>query len=69
MVVGTVTVDAAANASVTGVAATGEIGNVVVWSQIIPAQNANWGNLTPSQTPDWQGIAASQTPDWQEIAA
>jgi|TARA_R110000803_G_scaffold149626_1_gene215062 hypothetical protein len=45
--------------NVSGVTATGDIGSVSIWSNIIPSQ--------PSQ--DWQAVSTSQTPNWTGIAA
>jgi len=47
-----------ANVYPTGVQAVGQIGNVLVWGQIVPDQNANWSEETPTQTPGWTEIAA-----------
>tara|TARA_R100001079_G_scaffold53510_1_gene27343 strand:- start:360 stop:707 length:348 start_codon:yes stop_codon:yes gene_type:complete len=43
---------------VNGLAATGGISSLNVWS-----------GITPDQTPSWSTITASQTPNWEEIAA
>ena len=48
-----------ANVTVTGVSATGEIGELEQpWGQIIPSQTSNFTGVTPSQTPSWADIAA-----------
>jgi len=52
-----------------GVQATGIIGNVLVWGEIIPDQNANWVDVDNSQTTGWVDVDSSQTPNWTEIAA
>jgi hypothetical protein len=41
-----------------GVQATGIVGNVLVWGQIVPDQNAGWVDVENSQTPNWTDIAA-----------
>ena len=43
---------------VNGIAATGGISSLNVWS-----------GITPDQTPSWSTIRASQTPNWTEVAA
>ena len=44
---------------VSGVSATGSVGNVNVWVSITPSQPAqDWDAVTTSQTPSWTGIAA-----------
>ena len=67
-------------APVTGVSATGGIGNVVVSGNVdilatglvaisaVGTVNV-WGEVDTNQTPDWQGITNTQSPNWQEIAA
>jgi len=48
-----------ANVTVTGVSATGEIGELEQpWGLIIPSQTSNFTGVTPSQTPSWADIAA-----------
>jgi len=44
--------------SVTGVAATGGVGQVLVWGSIVPDQNPEYSTVTPSQVPGWTEIAA-----------
>jgi len=63
------TVIIAVNAVVTpvGVQATGQIGNVLVWSQIDPDQNPNWTGINDGQTPNWTDIIDTQSPNWTEI--
>jgi hypothetical protein len=56
--VGSVTVEGDANATVTGLSATGSVGLVLVWGEITPSQNPNFSAITPSQTPSWTDIAA-----------
>ena len=44
---------------VTGVSATGSVGNVNVWANISPSQpDQNWVAESTSQTPEWIVIAA-----------
>ena len=48
-----------ANVTVTGLSATGEIGELQQpWGLIIPSQTSNFTGITPSQTPSWADIAA-----------
>ena len=56
--VGTVTSEGDANANVTGLSATGSVGSVLLWGQIIPSQNSQFSAITVSQTPSWTNIAA-----------
>ena len=56
--VGSVTTTSSAEVSVTGVTATGSIGQVLVWGAIIPSQNPSYSTITPSQSPSWTDIAA-----------
>ena len=56
--VGAVTSEGDANATVTGLLATGSVGSVLVWGQIIPSQNSQFSAITVSQTPSWTNIAA-----------
>jgi hypothetical protein len=53
---------------VTGVFATGEIGQVNVWGQIDDSQSANWQNVNNAQTPAWVVVSNTQTAGWQQIA-
>jgi hypothetical protein len=55
---GETTETADANVYAIGVQATGQVGTVLVWSQIIPDQNAGWVDVDDSQTPNWTDIAA-----------
>jgi hypothetical protein len=47
-----------ANVYPIGVQATGIVGNVLVWGQIVPDQNAGWVDVENSQTPNWTDVAA-----------
>jgi hypothetical protein len=67
--IGDVTVGLGVNIFVTGVAATGEIGTVHIWSQIVPGQNPNWQDISDAQNPNWVNINTTQNPNWQDIAA
>jgi hypothetical protein len=53
--------------SVTGVFATGEIGQVNVWGQINDAQTANWQNINDAQVSGWTAVSDTQTASWQQI--
>lgn len=52
---------------VIGVLSTGRVGDVLVWGEIIPAQNANWVNVDDNQTAGWVEIDTDQTPNWTVI--
>jgi hypothetical protein len=56
--VGAVLVSAGATAFLTGVSATGQVGNVLIWSVINDGQNPNWSDINDTQTPTWVEIAA-----------
>ena len=55
--------------AVTGLAGTGNISQLLVWSEIIPGQDAEWAVIDDSQTPNWSEIDESQSPDWTDVAA
>jgi hypothetical protein len=56
---GETTETADANVYAVGVQATGEVGTVLVWSQIIPGGDPRWTDIAPiTQTPNWTDIAA-----------
>jgi hypothetical protein len=66
--IGTTTIVGHANVDVTGVSATGVIGDLrATWGNIIPSQNPNFSNILPSQTSNFSNITVSQTPSWVEI--
>mgnify|MGYP000141281641 FL=1 len=67
--VGAVTITNKNNFSVTGVAATGLSGGVLVWSPIVPSQSSSFSQITPSQSSSFSEISPSQDPDWTNIAA
>ena len=67
--VGAVTITNKNNFSVTGVAATGLCGGVLVWSPIVPSQSSSFSQITPSQSSSFSEISPSQDPDWTNIAA
>ena len=72
--VGSVSVTADANVSVTGVVGTTAIGRTTetilpTWGEIIPDQNASYSTVTPSQTPSYSTITPSQDPSWLDKAA
>tara|TARA_R110002020_G_C16277399_1_gene771570 strand:- start:162 stop:533 length:372 start_codon:yes stop_codon:yes gene_type:complete len=69
LVVGSVTTNNANNFSVTGVAATGLTGGVLVWGPIVPVQSSSFSNITPSQSSSFSEVSPSQDPDWTNIAA
>jgi hypothetical protein len=43
---------------VTGVSAQGLVSTPMVWSEIIPGQNAGWIEISDTQSPGWTEIAA-----------
>tara|TARA_Y100001968_G_C19239992_1_gene658934 strand:+ start:577 stop:924 length:348 start_codon:yes stop_codon:yes gene_type:complete len=43
---------------VNGIAATGGISSLNIWSGIVPDQTPSWSTITASQTPNWTDIAA-----------
>jgi hypothetical protein len=55
--------------ALTGVAATGAVGDVlaVYWKPIDDSEIANWQNISNSQTPAWTTVTTAQTPEWEEI--
>jgi len=55
--------------NVTGVVGTGEIQGVLVWDNIVPAQDPSYSPITPSQSPSYGAIAPEQDPGWKDIAA
>ena len=69
LIVGSVTTNNANNFSVTGVAATGLTGGVLVWGPIVPSQSSSFSNITPSQSSSFSEVSPSQDPDWTNIAA
>ncbi|MGY8867473.1 MAG: hypothetical protein ACKVJK_17880, partial [Methylophagaceae bacterium] len=66
---GTVTVSADANVNVTGVEGVGQTSRPLVWSDIVPGQNARWADIDDSQTDVWADINTTQDPEWEDIAA
>jgi len=66
--VGSLTVVAKATVSITGVSATGEVGNPFVWSLIDESQTPNYSDVTDTQTPNYTTIDDSQTPNWEDVA-
>jgi hypothetical protein len=51
--VGSLATTADANAYPTGVNATGAVGILVLWSDVIPGQTTTYSAISPSQTPNW----------------
>jgi hypothetical protein len=60
----------ARTAQLTGVNATGQVGNMfaVYWSLIDDNQNPSWQNIGDAQTPGWSTIDDNQTPNWTVIS-
>lgn len=67
VVVGSPTVDDLAF-GVTGLSATGNVGIVFIWGQVVSDQNASWAAINPSNTSSWSEINPSQNADWKEVA-
>jgi len=53
---------------VTGVAGTGNIGIVQIYTSIVPSQTPDWTEVEAA-SPSWSEETPSQNPDWTEIAA
>ena len=56
--VGTLSLSASAGIDVTGINATGNLGAVLVWGELIPDQTPSYSTISPSQSPDWKDEAA-----------
>ena len=54
---GSLTVVAKAIVSLTGVSATGEVGEPFVWSLIDETQTPNYTDIDETQTPGWEDVA------------
>ena len=65
---GTVTFPLSVGASPAGVAGTGNIGIVQIYTAIVPSQTPNWTAVSGTTTA-WTDTTPSQTPNWNEIAA
>ena len=52
---------------VTGLSASGNIGIVFIWGEVIPDQVANWQDISASQTPAWSDILPTQSASWSDI--
>ena len=66
--VGSVTILAKGNISITGVEATGSVGGVLVWSLIDDTQTKNYANINTDQSSSFAEINETQTPNWEEVA-
>jgi hypothetical protein len=66
---GSVTVTGLANVPATGIVGTGQVGSVLVWSQIVPSQSPSWSAVSPSQSPSWSTITTGVSDNWEDIAA
>ncbi len=55
---GTGKTDAKARVTTTGVSATGQVGQVLVWGSIVPDQDPLDTTINTLQTPSWTDIAA-----------
>ena len=53
---------------VTGLSASGNIGIVFIWGEIIPDQAANWSEISPADADIWSDITPNQVSDWKEVA-
>jgi hypothetical protein len=67
--VGQVSVDAGAIAFPTGVSATGQMGQVIVWGAIIPDPGTAWTDVDPSATTIWTDVQPAPGSIWTDIAA
>ena len=52
----TVTVVNKTNVHPVGVYATGYVGRVLIWEEIVPSQTPNWIPVVDAQTPGWTDI-------------
>ena len=64
--VGTVSVVAEANVLPLGVAATGQVGSVRIWSDIVPTPGNSWSDITPSGGV-WTEVAPAVASSWTNI--
>ena len=55
--IGAVTNKSGVTQPVTGVSATGAVGQVNVWSDIVPVPGTTWTLVTPNNDPGWQLVA------------
>jgi len=67
--VGSANVELNAIINVTGVSATANTAQVLVWGAIVPNQNPSYNPINPSSTPSWTDESPSQSPGWDDIAA
>ena len=67
--INSVTIVAEANLTLTGVSATADTAQVLVWGGIVPNQNPSYNPINPSSTPSWADESPSQSPGWDDIAA
>jgi hypothetical protein len=65
--VGSASVRAASNITVTGVQGNGVIGNVLVWGLIPENQTPNWQAVNDAQTSNWVQVAYGNTVTWVEV--
>ena len=54
--------------AVTGLAGTGHISQLLVWSEVVPGQDAEWAGVNDSQSPSWSAVDDDQDPVWEEVA-
>jgi hypothetical protein len=66
--IGSVTETYGGSAQVNGVFATGVIGTVLLWSDVVDAQNPDWTMIPDMQDPNWTNIHDSQPPNWVNVA-
>jgi len=50
--------------NVTGLNATGLVGNVLIWGIISNNQNPSWADLNNTQSTNWTSVNDSQTTTW-----
>lgn len=52
-----------------GVSAKGNVGNVLVYSNIVPDQNPAYSEINVSQSPSWLKEEPDQSANWTKITA
>ena len=68
-VINSVSTTSDGNVAVTGILGTGEITNLLVWSDIKPGQSTTYGEVDPNQSTTYSDVSTSQSPNWENIAA
>ena len=65
---GSVTVQIDVAPEITGLTATGAVGTVFLWGDIVPDPGTNYSPLDPSQTPNWVTIDPSAAGSYSAIS-